>query len=137
MIRWALKLTEFNIKWEHRPGVQNVVADVLSRNPIGNMDGSQISSSVLRALTLNSREQLSFENNRLSHQQMIRQFHPPTEERRTGARIQYDKARETRSTHRKRHSTAKGRPVRSRQTTAVRPCPYYLRSPLKEPEGIP
>ncbi|GFX15278.1 retrovirus-related Pol polyprotein from transposon opus [Trichonephila clavipes] len=32
-IRWALKLSEFNIEWEHRPGVQNVVADVLSRNP--------------------------------------------------------------------------------------------------------
>ncbi|GFS56246.1 retrovirus-related Pol polyprotein from transposon opus [Trichonephila clavipes] len=41
MIRWALKLSEFNIEWEHRPGVQNVVADVLSRNPVGNMDGSQ------------------------------------------------------------------------------------------------
>ncbi|GFU83691.1 hypothetical protein TNCV_3516791 [Trichonephila clavipes] len=22
MIRWALKLSEFNIEWEHRPGVQ-------------------------------------------------------------------------------------------------------------------
>ncbi|GFX95250.1 retrovirus-related Pol polyprotein from transposon 412 [Trichonephila clavipes] len=33
MIRWALKLSEFNIEWEHRPGVQNVVADVLLRNP--------------------------------------------------------------------------------------------------------
>ncbi|GFW57121.1 retrovirus-related Pol polyprotein from transposon opus [Trichonephila clavipes] len=31
MIRWSLKLSEFNIEWEHRPGVQNVVADVLSR----------------------------------------------------------------------------------------------------------
>ncbi|GFX06374.1 uncharacterized protein TNCV_2939021 [Trichonephila clavipes] len=29
------------------------------------------------------------------------------------------------------------RPVRSRQATAVRPCPYYLRSRVKEPEGIP
>ncbi|GFU78227.1 retrovirus-related Pol polyprotein from transposon 297 [Trichonephila clavipes] len=58
MISWALKLSEFNIEWEHRPGVQNVVADVLSRNPVGNMDGSQISCAVLRALPLNSREQL-------------------------------------------------------------------------------
>ncbi|GFY30589.1 retrovirus-related Pol polyprotein from transposon opus [Trichonephila clavipes] len=33
MIRWALKLSEFNIEWEHRPGVQNVVADLLSKNP--------------------------------------------------------------------------------------------------------
>ncbi|GFV97249.1 retrovirus-related Pol polyprotein from transposon 17.6 [Trichonephila clavipes] len=58
MIRWALKLSEFNIEWEHRSDVQNVVADVLSRNPVGNMDGSQISCAALRALTLNSREQL-------------------------------------------------------------------------------
>ncbi|GFX78907.1 uncharacterized protein TNCV_3911961 [Trichonephila clavipes] len=47
------------------------------------------------------------------------------------------KVRETRSTHSKRHSAAEGRPVRSRQTTAVRPCPYYLRNCLKEPERIP
>ncbi|GFW27229.1 transposon Ty3-I Gag-Pol polyprotein [Trichonephila clavipes] len=40
------------------PGVQNVVADVLSRNPVGNLDGSQISCAALRALALNSREQL-------------------------------------------------------------------------------
>ncbi|GFT23130.1 retrovirus-related Pol polyprotein from transposon 297 [Trichonephila clavipes] len=58
MIRWALKLSVFNIEWEHRPGVQNVVVDVLSRNPVGNMDGSQISCAALRALALNSREQL-------------------------------------------------------------------------------
>ncbi|GFV40563.1 retrovirus-related Pol polyprotein from transposon opus [Trichonephila clavipes] len=58
MIRWALKLSEFNIEWEHRPGVQNVVADVLSRNPVGNLDGSQISCAALQALALNSREQL-------------------------------------------------------------------------------
>ncbi|GFS61197.1 transposon Tf2-9 polyprotein [Trichonephila clavipes] len=58
MIRWALKLSEFNIEWEHRPGVQNIVANVLSRNPVGNLDGSQISCAALRALALNSREQL-------------------------------------------------------------------------------
>ncbi|GFT34311.1 hypothetical protein TNCV_2157691 [Trichonephila clavipes] len=58
MIRWALKLSEFNIEWEHRTGVQNVVADVLSRNPVGNMDGSQISCAALRALALNSKEKL-------------------------------------------------------------------------------
>ncbi|GFV88668.1 retrovirus-related Pol polyprotein from transposon 297 [Trichonephila clavipes] len=44
--RWALKLSEFNIEWEHRSGVQNVVADELPRNPEGNMDGSQISITV-------------------------------------------------------------------------------------------
>ncbi|GFY32985.1 retrovirus-related Pol polyprotein from transposon 17.6 [Trichonephila clavipes] len=39
MIRWTLKLSEFNIEWEHRAGVQNVVVDLLSRNPVGNMEG--------------------------------------------------------------------------------------------------
>ncbi|GFV11264.1 retrovirus-related Pol polyprotein from transposon 17.6 [Trichonephila clavipes] len=58
LIRWALKLSEFNIEWEHRTGVQNVVADVLSRNPVGNMDRSQISCAALQTLALNSREKL-------------------------------------------------------------------------------
>ncbi|GFX24874.1 retrovirus-related Pol polyprotein from transposon 17.6 [Trichonephila clavipes] len=58
MIRWALKLSKFNIEWEYRPCVTNVVAEALSRNPVGNMDGSQISCAALRALALNSREQL-------------------------------------------------------------------------------
>ncbi|GFX07480.1 hypothetical protein TNCV_5091951 [Trichonephila clavipes] len=58
MIRWALKLSEFNVEWEHQTSVQNVVADILSRNPVGNKDGSQISCAALRALALNSREQL-------------------------------------------------------------------------------
>ncbi|GFX90366.1 uncharacterized protein TNCV_3849411 [Trichonephila clavipes] len=213
--------------------VQNVVADVLSRNPIGNMDGSQISCAALRALALNSREQLireqredpeleenndnwgrflhefSFElrtavneatrktpaelflgrkiithfrklinvtegaeyvrgnieklfeearqNMRKQHKTwgkyynrkrreanikvndlVLVQTHFITaaEESRRGARFQYDKARETRSTHSKRYSSAEGKPVWSRQTTEVRPCPYYLRSRLKEPEGI-
>ncbi|GFV95877.1 hypothetical protein TNCV_1729271 [Trichonephila clavipes] len=57
MIRWVLRLSELNVEWEHRPGVQNVVTDVLSRNPVDNMDGSQISCAALRALALNSREQ--------------------------------------------------------------------------------
>ncbi|GFW18505.1 retrovirus-related Pol polyprotein from transposon opus [Trichonephila clavipes] len=58
MIREALKLSEFNIEWEHRPGIQNVVADVVSRNSVDNVEGSQISCAALRALDLNSREQL-------------------------------------------------------------------------------
>ncbi|GFY01138.1 uncharacterized protein TNCV_5076051 [Trichonephila clavipes] len=37
MIRWALKLAVFNIEWEHRSGIQNTVAEVLSRNPIENL----------------------------------------------------------------------------------------------------
>ncbi|GFV60765.1 uncharacterized protein TNCV_1780691 [Trichonephila clavipes] len=71
-----------------------------------------------------------------SHQQMIRQFNPPTEESRRGERVQYDKSRETKTTRSKGHSAPEGRPARSRQTTTVRPCPYYLRSHLKEPEEI-
>ncbi|GFY06536.1 uncharacterized protein TNCV_3523921 [Trichonephila clavipes] len=47
-----------NLNQEHRPCVQNAVSDVLSRNPLGNMDGSQISCVALRALALNSRDQL-------------------------------------------------------------------------------
>ncbi|GFW37124.1 transposon Tf2-8 polyprotein [Trichonephila clavipes] len=58
MIRWALKLSEFNIEWEHRPGVQNVVADLLSRNPVDSVEWSQTSCAALRALAINSREQL-------------------------------------------------------------------------------
>ncbi|GFU59112.1 retrovirus-related Pol polyprotein from transposon opus [Trichonephila clavipes] len=54
MIRWALKLSEFNIEWEHRPGVQNVVAYILSRNPVDSIEGSQISWAALRALAINS-----------------------------------------------------------------------------------
>ncbi|GFX47378.1 uncharacterized protein TNCV_4691831 [Trichonephila clavipes] len=72
-----------------------------------------------------------------SHQLDIRQCNPPTEESGQGARVQYDRARETRTTPSNGHSAAEGRPVRSSQTTAVTPCPYYLRSHLKEPEGIP
>ncbi|GFX15000.1 retrovirus-related Pol polyprotein from transposon 297 [Trichonephila clavipes] len=49
---------KFKIEWEHRPGVQNIIADVLSRNPVGNMDGPQISCTARRALALSSREEL-------------------------------------------------------------------------------
>ncbi|GFU81668.1 retrovirus-related Pol polyprotein from transposon 297 [Trichonephila clavipes] len=44
-------------QWEHRPGVQNVVADLLSRNPVDSIEGSQISCAALRSLAINSREQ--------------------------------------------------------------------------------
>ncbi|GFV20266.1 hypothetical protein TNCV_989281 [Trichonephila clavipes] len=50
------------IRVQHRmgtsSGVQNVIAEVLSRNSVGNLDVSQISCAALRALPLNSREQL-------------------------------------------------------------------------------
>ncbi|GFT20858.1 retrovirus-related Pol polyprotein from transposon 17.6 [Trichonephila clavipes] len=47
MVRWTLKLSEFNIEWEHRTGVQNVVVDVLSRDLVGNMEESQTSCVAL------------------------------------------------------------------------------------------
>ncbi|GFS86464.1 uncharacterized protein TNCV_513351 [Trichonephila clavipes] len=72
-----------------------------------------------------------------SQQLDVRQCNPHTEEGRQGSRVQYDRARGTRRAPSKGHSAAEGRPVWSRQTTAVRPCPFYLRSRLKEPEGIP
>ncbi|GFX23089.1 uncharacterized protein TNCV_2932531 [Trichonephila clavipes] len=58
-----------------------------------------------------------------SHQIDIRQSKPPTEGSGQGASAQYDRAEK--------------RPVRSRQATAVRSCPYYLRSRVKQLEGIP
>ncbi|GFY18370.1 uncharacterized protein TNCV_2395991 [Trichonephila clavipes] len=47
-----------------------------------------------------------------------------------------ERAQETWKTDSKGHSAAEGRPVRSRKTTTVLPCPYYLRSHFKEPEGL-
>ncbi|GFX28822.1 retrovirus-related Pol polyprotein from transposon opus [Trichonephila clavipes] len=163
ILRWALKLSEFNIEREHRPGIQNVVADVLSRNVVGNMDGSQIWCTALRALALNSREQLFREQREdpelghiyrylenpdngsvnvtvcedPSHQRDTRQGKPPTEGSRHEGSGQYVKARETRTTKSGTNRTAERRPVRSKQATAVRAYPYYLRRRVKEPEGIP
>ncbi|GFT74809.1 hypothetical protein TNCV_2517001 [Trichonephila clavipes] len=58
MIRWALMLTEFNVEWEHHQGAQNVVADVLSRNPIETIVRENIACAVIRDLVLSTREQL-------------------------------------------------------------------------------
>ncbi|GFS82540.1 retrovirus-related Pol polyprotein from transposon opus [Trichonephila clavipes] len=58
MIRWALKLAEFNIEWEHRPGTQNTIADVLSRNPIESIIGEKVNCAIIRDLVLSSRDQL-------------------------------------------------------------------------------
>ncbi|GFU11846.1 transposon Tf2-9 polyprotein [Trichonephila clavipes] len=58
MIRWALKLAEFNIEWEHRPGTQNTIADVMSRNPIENIIGEKVNCAIIRDLVLSSRDQL-------------------------------------------------------------------------------
>ncbi|GFW99868.1 uncharacterized protein TNCV_3509871 [Trichonephila clavipes] len=72
-----------------------------------------------------------------SHQIDTRQGKPPTEGSRQGTSGQYDRTRETRTTTSRTNRAAERRPVRSKQATAVRPCPYYLRSRVKQPEGIP
>ncbi|GFW44878.1 uncharacterized protein TNCV_4511921 [Trichonephila clavipes] len=46
------------------------------------------------------------------------------------------KTRQTRATTRRRNKQAE-RPVRSNQATTRRPCPYYLRSRVKESDRIP
>ncbi|GFV84697.1 uncharacterized protein TNCV_4296791 [Trichonephila clavipes] len=63
-----------------------------------------------------------------SHPRDSRQGKPPTEGSRHEGSEQYDKARETRTNKNGTIRAAERRPVRSKQATAVRPCPYYLRS---------
>ncbi|GFX09425.1 retrovirus-related Pol polyprotein from transposon 412 [Trichonephila clavipes] len=58
MIRWVLKLAEFNIEWEHRPGTQNAVVDVLSRNPVESTAGENVACAIIRDVVLSSQEQL-------------------------------------------------------------------------------
>ncbi|GFY00918.1 retrovirus-related Pol polyprotein from transposon gypsy [Trichonephila clavipes] len=58
IIRWALKLAEFNIEWEHRHGTQNTIADDLSRNPIESIIGEKVNCAIIRDLVLSSRDQL-------------------------------------------------------------------------------
>ncbi|GFW69356.1 transposon Ty3-I Gag-Pol polyprotein [Trichonephila clavipes] len=74
---------------------------------------------------------------RSTHPIDTRQSKPSTEGSRQGASVQYDRAWETRTTPSGGNSAVERRPVQSRQATAVRPCPYYLRSRVKQPEGIP
>ncbi|GFW27191.1 uncharacterized protein TNCV_2848481 [Trichonephila clavipes] len=66
-----------------------------------------------------------------------RQGKPPTERSMQEGSGQYDKARETKTTTSGTNREAERRPVRSKQAIAVRSCPYYLRSRVKQPEGIP
>ncbi|GFW26000.1 retrovirus-related Pol polyprotein from transposon 412 [Trichonephila clavipes] len=59
-----------------------------------------------------------------------------TVESRTEGSGRDNKTRQTRATTRGRNKQAE-RPVRSNQATRRRPCPYYLRSRVKESDGIP
>ncbi|GFW82797.1 uncharacterized protein TNCV_3493671 [Trichonephila clavipes] len=71
-----------------------------------------------------------------SHQQDSRQDKSPTVASRHEGSGQYNKARETKTTKNGTNRAAE-RTVRSNQMTAVRPCPYYLRSRVRQPEGFP
>ncbi|GFU84935.1 hypothetical protein TNCV_4282031 [Trichonephila clavipes] len=64
MIQWVLKLAEFNVEWEHRTGTQNVVVDILSRNPVESIVVENVASAVIRDLVLSSRQQLIEEQRR-------------------------------------------------------------------------
>ncbi|GFT72477.1 uncharacterized protein TNCV_973521 [Trichonephila clavipes] len=72
-----------------------------------------------------------------SHQQDSRQDKSPTVASRHEGSGQYKKARETKTTKNGTNRAAERRTVRSNQMTAVRPCPYYLRSQVRQPEGFP
>ncbi|GFT96577.1 uncharacterized protein TNCV_5022281 [Trichonephila clavipes] len=72
----------------------------------------------------------------LSHQKDSRQDKPPTEGSRHEGSGHYDKARQSKTTKNGANRAAERRPVRSKQATAVRPCPYYLRSRVRQPEGF-
>ncbi|GFX19655.1 hypothetical protein TNCV_2075631 [Trichonephila clavipes] len=59
MIRWDLKLAEFNIEWKKpSPGTQNAVTDALSRNSVESIVGKQVNCAIIRNLVLLSRERL-------------------------------------------------------------------------------
>ncbi|GFW63886.1 uncharacterized protein TNCV_705921 [Trichonephila clavipes] len=70
-----------------------------------------------------------------SHQQDSRQDKSSTVASRHEGSGQY-KALETKTTKNGTNRAAE-RTVRSKQTTAVRTCPYYLRSRVRQPEGFP
>ncbi|GFS58107.1 hypothetical protein TNCV_1411021 [Trichonephila clavipes] len=74
-----------------------------------------------------------------SHPELInlRDLIPPHKDRiRTEGSGRDNKTRQTRATTRGRNKQEE-RPVRSNQATTRGPCPYYLRSQVKESDGIP
>ncbi|GFX69891.1 uncharacterized protein TNCV_4392451 [Trichonephila clavipes] len=98
---------------------------------------SSVSSRKYKYRRLNNPSQGSRSIAGPSYQIDTRQGKPPTEGSRQGASVQYDRVRETRTTPSGGNRAAERRSVRSRQSTAVRPCTYYLRSRVNKPEGIP
>ncbi|GFV78005.1 uncharacterized protein TNCV_1591 [Trichonephila clavipes] len=72
-----------------------------------------------------------------SHPRDSRQDKSPTVASRHEGSGQYYKARVTKIIKDGTNRAVERRTVRSKQTTAVRPCPYYLRSGVRQPEGFP
>ncbi|GFW39747.1 uncharacterized protein TNCV_4522371 [Trichonephila clavipes] len=72
-----------------------------------------------------------------SHQQDSRQDKSPTVASGHEGSGLYNKARETKTPKNGTNRVAERRTVRSNQMTAVRPCPYNLRSRVRQPEGFP
>ncbi|GFT89391.1 uncharacterized protein TNCV_4386781 [Trichonephila clavipes] len=72
-----------------------------------------------------------------SHQQDSWQDKSPTVASRHEGSGQYNKAQETKTTKNGTNRAAARRTVPSKQTTAMRPCPYYLRSRVRQTEGFP
>ncbi|GFV29071.1 uncharacterized protein TNCV_4949341 [Trichonephila clavipes] len=72
-----------------------------------------------------------------SHQQDYRQDKSPTVASKHEGSGQYNKARATKTTKNGTNRAAERRTVRCNQMTAVRPCPCYLRSRVRQPEGFP
>ncbi|GFX32293.1 uncharacterized protein TNCV_1324941 [Trichonephila clavipes] len=98
---------------------------------------SSVSSRNHKYRRPNNHSQRSQPIARPSHQQDSRQDKSPTVASRHEGSGQYSKARETKTTKDGTNRAAERRTVWSKQKTAVRPCPYYLRSRVGKPEGFP
>ncbi|GFV48741.1 uncharacterized protein TNCV_625281 [Trichonephila clavipes] len=119
-----------------------------SRLQPGKFKGSRKTSSEESNGHKSSKSNAGWENPRLkrkgsqsiagpSHQRDSRQDKPPTEGSRHEGSGQYNKARETKITKNGTNRAVERRHVRSKQATAVRPCPYYRRRRVRQPEGFP
>ncbi|GFV95878.1 uncharacterized protein TNCV_1729281 [Trichonephila clavipes] len=100
-------------------------------------NSKDLGKSRLRRVTVVNQKRGSQSTAGPSHPRDSRQDKPPTEGSRHEGCGQYDKARQTRTTKNRTNRAAERKPVRSKQATAVRPCPYYLRSRVRQPEGFP
>ncbi|GFW82658.1 retrovirus-related Pol polyprotein from transposon 17.6 [Trichonephila clavipes] len=105
-------------------------------NPVGNMDGSQISCAALPALALNSREQLIPEQREDPELGQIYRYLENPDDGSVNTTV-CEGPGDQDNYERNQQGISERRPVQSKQATAVRPCPYYLRSRVKQPEGIP